>query len=506
MSTNAKIGIAVGALVALVFGVTIISQLPKNEPDDATNPNGPGEVAKAGLLVYADKRRYEPTSGRAEYRECQQYYEAGNLTVPFWVCNKNDVPITVKFGYTSCAQCSLAEIALVPALPFDPEGEPEPFGALVGGIAGKPALGEDDPPFGLNDAAYRARKRVEAAVPAADWKRMKPPNSTRDIGDTVSEVIVPAATSPDKPAWAIIRLNVTLSASKVLETRFECTRSDSPIPLPLPLFTVLTLVEPCDVYPKVIDFKTMPEGVKTAEETVYFCSSTRGFTPSADGLLTALPPPDVDAARSPHLSFSPPVPATPDEMAALARQMSPQPTKESPNPPMLRVAGAYKTTLRFNRTATGDGKTTDADLGPFERSVGLVPKGTGLVLTNTPTVKVKAHLLGVVRLIEGTNAKDDKIDLGSFSSRDGLSRKVSLVSDTPGIELEVVPELTEPKYLKADPTLEVGRKGDRTIWTLTLHIDKDVGGGELKAGSVVVLRIKGTGQLLRIPVIGRGTA
>lgn len=505
MSTNAKIGIAVGALVALVFGVTIISQLPTSGNADPNDPNKTGnETPKAGLVASADKRRYVPTSGRAEYREYQQYYEAGELTVPFWVCNKNEVPITVQFGYTSCEQCSLAEVAVVPALAFDPDGEPEPFGALVGGIAGKPALGEDDPPFGLNDVAYRARKRVEASV--TDWKRMKPPRSTRDVGQTVPEVVIPAAASPDNPTWAIIRLNIKLTNTKVLETRFDCTRPDSPVPLPLPLYTALTLVEPCQVFPSAIDFKTMPEDVKTAEETVYFWSHTRGFTPSADGLITPLPPPDVDAAKVPHLSFTPPVPATPEEVAALAARMSPAPSKEQPDPPALRVAAAYKTTLRFNRTMTDGAKTTDADLGPFERSIGITPKGSGLVLKETPTVKVKAHLLGVVRLVEGANAKDDKIDLGSFSSRDGVSRKVSLVSDTPGIELEVVPEMTEPKYLKVDPALEVGRKGDRTIWTMSVHIDKEVGGGELKAGSVVVLRIKGTGQFLRIPVTGRGTA
>ena len=193
-------------------------------------------------------------------------------------------------------------------------------------------------------------------------------------------------------------------------------------------------------------------------------------------------------------------------MTALAYQMSPQPSKDAPNPPVVRVTAAYKTTLKFDRTGTDGGKTTDADLGPFERNVGLTPTGTGLVLTNTPTVKVKAHLIGVVRLADGKNVKDDKINLGSFDARKELVRDVSLRSDTPGIELEAVPELTEPKYLKLDPDLKVDRKGDRTTWTFTVRIDKDVGGGELKAGSVVVFRIKGTGQLLRIPVTGRGTA
>jgi pimeloyl-ACP methyl ester carboxylesterase len=75
--------------------------------------------------------------------------------------------------------------------------------------------------------------------------------------------------------------------------------------------------------------------------------------PFTDGLLTALPPPDVEAARSPHLSFSPPVPATADEMTALAVRMSPTPSKDSPNPPVVRVAGMASRT-RSTRTITSE--------------------------------------------------------------------------------------------------------------------------------------------------------
>jgi len=503
MSTNAKIGIAVGALVALVFAVTIISTLPK-PPDDTNDPNGSGgvEPPKEGLVAAVQQMRYAPTSGRAELREYPMYYERGDLTVPFWVKNRNTVPITVRFGYTSCEQCSLAEVAVVPSFPFDPSAEPEPFAAVFGGIAGKPGLGDDDPPFGLNETAYRARKKIEAAIPVGDWKRLKPPRTSReDLGTVVNEAVIPAAPSPDKPVWAIIRLNVRLSNTKILETRFDCSRPDSPLPLTLPFLLDLRLVEPCELYPPLVDFKTIPDGAQTAEETVYFFSYTRGLTLSPDGLLDPLPKPDVDAVRAPHISFSPPVPATPEELAVLALRKQGDPK----DAPAVRVTAAYKTTLRFSRTATVNDKPTEIDLGPYEREVGLPAAGRGVTLTKTPVITVRANVLGAVQLPDGPNVKGDKIDLGAFSVRNELVRDVSVVTEKPGLELETVPDQTMPKYLKLDPTIKAEKKGDRTRWTFTLRIDKDVGGGELRNGSVV-LRIKGTGQLVRVPVVGRGTS
>lgn len=502
MSTNAKIGIAVAALVALVFVVTLLSQLAKpSSPDD--EGGGGVEQVKGGLTPSIMVMRFEPTSARAEFRGHQQYYETGDHTVSFWVKNVHPVPFTVSFAYTSCTACSLAEFAVPPPLPFDPEDDdPSPFGALAGGVAGGVAgqsnSGEDEPPFGLSDVAYRARKKLEDAIPPDGWQRMKPPGSEREVANVTQSVEIPPA-APDKPVWAVIRLNIKVTAAKELQTVFNCQRPDSAVTIPLKLHAVVAPVEPCDVYPQVIDFKTISAGENTREATVYYWSHTRTVGGSADGLLAPLPPPDV-TPRARHISFDPPVPATADEVAALAARMSPG----DKSAPPVRVTGAYKTTLRFSRVVTENGKKYEADLGPFDRGVALPPDGRGLTLTKTPTVTVKATLLGAVRLAPSANVKDDKIDLGSFSSKVELVREIGLESDTPGLELEAAPELTEPRYLKLDPDLKPARDGDRSRWTITLRMSKDVGGGEIRPGSAVVLRVKGTGQLVRIPVTGRG--
>jgi len=64
----------------------------------------------------------------------------------------------------------------------------------------------------------------------------------------------------------------------------------------------------------------MTEDMRVGEETVYFWSHTRTLTGSAE--LSKLPPPDVAAAtaRLPNITFTPPVPATQDELnAAIAK-------------------------------------------------------------------------------------------------------------------------------------------------------------------------------------------
>lgn len=504
MSTNAKIGIAVVALVVLVFVVTMLSQLAKPSNSDDGGGGGGVEEVKGGLTPSMMAMRYEPTSARAEFRGHQQYYETGEHTVSFWVKNIHPVPFTVSFVYTSCTACSLAEFAVVPPLPFDPEDDdPSPFAAVAGGIVGQSggqnAQGEVEPPFGLNDVAYRARKKVEDAIPPDQWQRLKPPGSDREVANVRQSVEIPAATA-DKPVWAVIRLNIKVTAAKTLETHFNCQRPDSPVAIPLKLYAVVAPVEPCDVYPPVIDFKTVSADENTREATVYYWSHTRTVGGPADGTLAPLPKPDI-TPRVRHLTFDPPVPVTPDELTALAARMSP--ADKSAGPP-VRVTGAYKTTLRFTRVVTENGKRYEADLGPFDRGVALPPDGRGFTLTKTPTVTVKAHLLGAVRLAGTKNVKDDKIDLGTFGTKGELERAVTLESDTPGIELEAAPELTEPRYLKLDPDLKPVRQGDRTTWTITLRMSKDVGGGEIRPGSAVVLRVKGTGQLIRIPVTGRG--
>lgn len=485
MSTNAKVGIAVAALVALVFVVTVVSQLPKPPEDKPV-----GDLPQTGLAFAFDTLRYDPANERAALREYPQYYEPGDQRVPFWVFNPNPVPVKVTFVETSCGQCSFADLAVVKDPPATADVLAGPLGAVVGGIA----------PRAADETEYRLRRRAEDRIPADDWHRLKAANSTRPDVTGEPYVEVPAAASADKPTWVVVKLNIRVTETKTYHATFGCQPAKADVPVPMTLSAVVNPVEPCEVFPTTIDFQAVAEDAPVLERTVYFWSATRPVGPA--GVAGVLPPPAPPAGDG-HLTFTPPEPATADEVAYLARQLNPD--GKTPK----RVAGAYKMTLRFARTVTAGGATKEADLGPFERvlSIGRQvarddkgdPVGDGIVQTQVPAVTVKATLLGAVALDRG-----DKIDLGSFRTHDGLEKEVVVVSDRPGLELEAMPKESTPSYLKVEPALAAERKGDHTRWTLKLKIDPDVGGGEIAHGSVVVLRIKGTGQLVRIPVTGRG--
>lgn len=487
MSTNAKVGIAVGALVALVFVVTVVSQLPK-PPDE--RKGGEANLPAAGLAFAFDTLRYEPTSERAALREYPQYFEPGDQTAAFWVFNPNPLPVKVTFAQTSCGMCSFADLAVVKDPPATADVLSGPLGAVLGGVG----------PRAADEAEYRARRRAEERIPADDWHRLKAANSSRPDVTGEPFVEVPAAAAAAKPTWVVVRLNIRVSSAKVYEATFACKPDGADVAVPMTLKAAVVPVEPCEVYPTAFDFQAVAEDAPALERTVFFWSATRPVGPA--GVAGVLPPPAPPAGDG-HLTFTPPVPATPAEVADLARALDHD--GKSPR----RVAGAYKMTLRFARTVTAGGVTKEADLGPFERvlSIGRQvarddggdPIGDGIVQTQVPAVTVKATLLGAVALDRG-----DKIELGSFRTRDGLEKEVVVVSDRPGLELEAVPKETTPSYLKVEPALAAERKGDHTRWTLKLKIDPDLGGGEIARGSVVVLRIKGTGQLVRIPVTGRG--
>ncbi len=487
MRTNTKIGIAVAALVALVFVVTIIAQLPKDAPkleDDTTNPalGTPG-----GVTVDLSGLQYTPGGRRAALREYQQFYEKGDYLIPFWISNRTAVPLTITFNHTSCGQCGYAELAIIDAPPrIDGTGDPDPFGTVLGGVMGQmPADEKAIQPFGLDQMEYLERNRLMGAIPDGAWQRLKASNSTRENVGEVKEFVLPQGEA-GRPTWACVRLNVNASFSKNLTTRFIATRPDNPAQFDFFLGASVSVMEPCAVYPELIDFGTVAAGTDPAPKTVYFWSSTRGTAPGA--LAPLAPPVKPDPKRTRHIITSDPVPATPDELAALAAELS---TKDLGQ----RVAGAYKMTLNFTRAAA-DGVSPDAPIGPSERQVEFPPE-SGVLPTTTPKVTVKTNLRGPVRLENG-----DKIDLLTYEVRNGLETRFRVSTDDPDAELEWVKEDTTPTFLEvSNPTKE--KKGERGYWTFTLSIAKNVG-GDLPPGSVVVLRIKGTGRLVRLPVSGSG--
>jgi hypothetical protein len=96
-----------------------------------------------------------------------------------------------------------------------------------------------------------------------------------------------------------------------------------------------------------------------------------------------------------------------------------------------------------------------------------------------------------------------ELNFGSYSYADEQTVTVMVETDKPGVELALVPGLTQPKGLKLELTKQPDA-GERGSYKLKATLPAKEHIGEIKDG-VVVLEAKGaTPQRLRIPVTGRG--
>ncbi len=491
MTTNQKLYVGLGVLVAAVFGGTVLklSSPPEDSKQVGAGP-GSGETQPVGELLRYDIAQifYNPADEKAVRREYPGYFERGEYLVPFWFCNPNPEPVTITFPQTSCSACSFVEIAAMPAPQIDAT-TPEPFVALLGGSC----------PYQVDVAEHAERQRMIAAVPAANWQRVKaqyPPNpATAGLKDAVE---FPPGT-PDKPTWGVIRLNIKVDVSKTLEATIGLKKANMTTPAPVVFKATVMMVEMCDVYPSRVAFGDIPDGAPPVSETLYFYSSTR--SPTGTGAAHLPPPVAAVAKNDPFLTFADPVPMTAAECQELAARLS-TPVggkKEGGGPPPARVTGGYKLRMTLSRTApdpNAAGKTREIDIGPSERQVNIAPKeGT---VEHVPQVVVTAKTLGAVSADGGT------IDLGTFLTKTGVEKSVRLMSDRAGLELEPANELNEPDYVRILPLPAPQTAGTKTTWQMKVKVDPDVGGGRIRPGGTVALRIKSTGQIVRIPITGNG--
>ena len=236
-----------------------------------------------------------------------------------------------------------------------------------------------------------------------------------------------------------------------------------------------------EVAPSIIDFKEMAENTPSKTEEILYLSAT---VPQRE----LAPPKCTEPASEPFLKFSTPQPLSEFELAALVAKRS------RPNA-AVRISGGYRVMVTLHRKNPDPkpGAPPELDIGPLEKSFTVF----GDTDSENQRINVKGNVTGLVALVDV-----GMFDLGSFSSREGIAKTFSLRSDRLDLELEIAAELTEPKVLLMDlgsPKNEEGRR----YWTFKIKVAPGATTGELPGDSVVVLRAKGTGQLVRLPIKGR---
>jgi len=476
MNTNLKIGLAVGLLVLVVFGMTVINRAVPEDSRVFEEEEKKKELATREVVGYDQQLAigYDPNSPHAELRHHQGYYDRGEHQVTYWIWNSNPEPLRVTFVETTCGKCRFADLALV-TVPVPVTGDfVEPMAALFGGAGANPNA--------VGDAVYYDRVRIEQAIPPASWKRFE-----AKLPSTFAEI--PPAKSKSEPSWAVLRLNINVAESKSFTAYMGFQLPDMKTPLTVPFVALMGLSPMCEVYPTVIDFKDVGEQTNTVTETLYYVSSLhKTGGPVESRLPKPLPP---NARGDKFLAFGEPIEMTADECDQVARKIG-NSSKQTMAP---RILGGYKIPLTLNRRAAG--QQLDHDLGPTEKSIEIAPESGSV--DAVPKVVVRANFLGTVMLED-----QSFIDLGSYITKNGVSKVIRLVGEKPDLELESVPDQCEPNILKLEATSAPESRGGRIHWNAKISIEPNLGGGVLPNTAVAVFRIKGTGQLLRIPVRGKG--
>ena len=206
-----------------------------------------------------------------------------------------------------------------------------------------------------------------------------------------------------------------------------------------------------------------------------------------------LPPPTVNVpGADPHVTVAKPVPLNGIELE-LASRIASSLQQPGGNPSPVHFLSGY----RIAGTVRRDAGDRTLDLGPYEKDL-YVGAGPGIVLLKPARVRFHGNVIGAIRL-EGTN----KIEFATYDGNFPIKKELRLWAERKGLELEVVPELCSPSFLKlvlAKPTVEA----DRTYWSLAVSIPAKEGRSPPWEG-YVYLRSKGEKPLnIRIQVSGHG--
>lgn len=497
-----RIAVPLVMLVAVVFGLTYITQYTPQVEED--KPDGTGPQVNTGeppLRFFNSVRRWDPPLLSApgyrhlpllapsavasdadqsfafslQDRTFQGVYEQSaqhQRATQFWFENRNPNPVVMQLKYVSCGSCTGGRVAAIPpdvtrslfqhtAVAALPVGVFNPFGVALtqplAGLAAPAALTWTDHTFDKD------HKEVTYRVPAA-----------------------PA--NPDKwtAQWGILELKFKVSekdTSKTLDIAFATQVENSPGQQDANQFRIMfENARGFALSQTALDAGKIDALSGERKFDLLMYSATRG--PGSEFGDLAPPVGAVDGFDSVKFVEVVKVERVPEaELADIAEQLATEQKR------LTRVRAAYRVTVAF-RPKVGD---TRLDIGKFERVVSFASGDAVAAVT------VKAAVAGSVRLDSGAG----EFELATFNGGKGTTQAIDLTTDAAGIELAVVREECEPKnfefVLEKQPP-----RGDRGHYKLKVT----VAGGQVFGATkgFVVLDVKGPNpQRMRIPFKGTAT-
>ncbi len=447
-----QIFLAIVAIVAMVAGVTFISQYQPGGSEVVPPPPPPTTAGSEKELNFPlTKVEWDyPWVGDFEMNT-KGYHD-------FWFTNGNDVPVELGLKTKGC-KCSEVQVCLFPPKDAEKYQRSAPRAAVSQITAAQRGL-----------LALFYQLNLENGE-TAGWDGPKLEWQMLDVSEKKG-ITVPAKYA------GIVRLNWKVQEDKLGKQILNAELWTQPqesgtsprakviLEVPLRFIPIIQLTSPT---------LELGELHTRGEKSVEFAcwSSTRawfdlkGQEKEGDQRFTCTC-----------------TPLTHEECERLAKQLQ------------ARVLCGYRVRVTV-RERLAD--TEQMDLGPFTSKI---------VLTSDPDIPSGGVLVkGVVRGEITVDAVEGKVNLGTFSVRKGVEKTVLLTAER---------RLSELKYLRVEPDslgyfqvklkpVNAAADGSGTQWNLTVKVPRGSPAGKIPEHGAIVLELKIRGnppRLIRIPVTG----
>jgi len=471
MNSTLKILVPLALLIGGVFALTFFSIYTPRDEEEKIDPTV--AASKKPLQFFASRRQWLPVGGSLQDREFPGYFEPGEneYNATFWFANRSTAPVRIQLASVSCDKCSGGQVAAIPTDVTRQILQMTAVSALPQGLVSGFPLGMAGP------AAHLDPRRDSLKWQLHMYSKPK------------EEVVydVPGATPGDPwtEQWAILDLHFKVKAGSkgALTAVFMTESQGSKEQYPEQFEIVYAAAPPFEFDRIAIDVGELTDSSSSQTHEVLIFSSTRKPEELQKQLSFAVTmPPGMSGEPGPFVSFGALIPVPEDKLEELMVRLS-----QGQKMP-VRVQSAFRLPVTIS-PKVGEAKL---DIGRLERVIAATQG------SDTKQIRVSGSMRGPIYLV---GAKE--IGFGYFSYADAQIATVNIESERSGLDLAIVKDLTQPKFLKVDLQKQPD-EGGRGAFKLKVTIPAKEQLGEIQDG-VVVLEAKGPNpQRLRIPITGRG--
>ncbi len=477
-----KLVIPIALLVAVVFGVTFISQYSPKSVDDDTEAGLRGQSgvgrAEPPLRFNSSIRQWGPES--LQDLIFPGFYEGGETlnSASFWFENRNAAPVTMQLASVSCTKCSGGRLAAIPPDVTDQLVLTAVLSGFPQGLMSGLPLAFAGSSTNLAPNRLNWQEYTHAVNPHPEYKVPAAPGSGHlfpyQWGVFELQFLV-AGPGPPKPLTADYVLQVDgtkITGSAKLAINFEG-------------------VDPFNVSTNFINVGDWTENSEPRSFSFFVYSSTRGphlFGPSNRGDLVS---PTVDIRKSvgngdpgPFVTVSPAVRVPESELWQVGQEV------EKLQKKIVRIESAYRYTV-----------TVKPKVGEDRVDIGLLLRDIYLAIPDMKEPK-QVRIKGMVRGAVWLDNDRTSIDLPSYRYSQGISQTIRLITEQRDVDVVLIANECSPSFAKYE-LKKLPSAPDRGYYELTVTIPK-----ESKTGTwdgTIVLEIKGARpQRISIPIKGAG--